>query len=99
MVDADLVLTAEGLIDDQTRFNKAPAGVARQAKTVGVPCIAICGGIGEGIEVLHDIGIEAVFSICSGPQTLAAAMQNAADLLTRCTQQVVQAFLAGISGS
>ena len=96
---ADLVLTAEGRIDDQTRFNKAPAGVARTAKAAGVPCIAICGGVGEGIELLYDIGIDAVFSICSGPQSLAEAMKNAGDLLARRTEQVVRAFLAGRSGS
>ena len=92
---ADLVLTAEGRIDHQTRFNKAPAGVARTAKAAGVPCIAVCGGIGEGIELLYDIGIDAVFSICSGPQSLAAAMQDADGLLKQQTEQVVRTFLAG----
>lgn len=98
LADADLVLTAEGRIDDQTRFNKAPAGVARTAKAAGVPCIAICGGVGEGLEALYDIGIDAVFSICSGPQSLAEAMQGAGELLARGTEQVVRAFLAGRSG-
>ncbi|WP_372677544.1 glycerate kinase [Desulfosarcina sp.] len=92
---ADLVLTAEGRIDGQTRFNKAPAGVARTAKAAGVPCIAIGGGIGDGIESLYDIGIDAVFSICGGPQSLEAAMRNAEDLLVRQTAQVVRTFLAG----
>jgi glycerate kinase len=92
---ADLVLTAEGRIDRQTRFNKAPAGVARTAKAAGVPCIAICGGVGDGIESLYDIGIDAVFSICSGPQSLAAVMQDADGLLARQTEQVVRTFLAG----
>ena len=92
---ADLVLTAEGRIDRQTRFNKAPAGVARTAKAAGVPCIAICGGVGDGLESLYDIGIDAVFSICSGPQSLAAAMQDANSLLARRTEQVVRTFLAG----
>jgi glycerate 2-kinase len=92
---ADLVLTGEGRIDGQTRFNKAPAGVARSAKAAGVPCIAICGGAGEGIEALYEIGIDAVFTICNGPQTLAEAMQAAAALLTRQTEQVVRAFLSG----
>jgi glycerate kinase len=98
VVGADLVLTAEGRIDAQTRFNKAPAGVARTAKAAGVPCVAICGGVGEGVESLHDIGIDAVFSICSGPQSLAEAMQAADDLLARCTEQVVRTFLAGRLG-
>lgn len=95
LAGADLVLTAEGQIDDQTRFNKAPAGVARMAKAAGVPCIAICGGAGEGIESLYTIGIDAVFSICSGPQSLAEVMQNAGELLAQRTEQVVRAFLAG----
>jgi glycerate kinase len=97
LVNADLVLTAEGQIDAQTRFNKAPAGVARLAKNAGVPCIAICGGVGKDIHLLYDIGIDAVFSICSGPQTLAEAMQAAGDLLAQRTEQVVRAFLAGRS--
>jgi len=98
LAGVDLVLTAEGRIDDQTRFNKAPAGVARLAKQAGVPCIAVCGAIGKEIGVLHDIGIQAVFSICSGPRTLEEAMQDARDLLARSTEQVVRAFLTGRCG-
>jgi glycerate kinase len=62
-----------------------------------VPCIAICGGIGDGIEMLYDIGIDAVFSICGGPQSLAEAMQDADNLLARQTEQVIRTFLAGRS--
>jgi len=98
LAGADLVLTSEGQIDDQTRFNKAPAGVARVAKRAGVPCFAVCGAVGREIGVLHDIGIQAVFSICSGPQTLEEAVQDARGLLARSTEQVVRAFLAGRCG-
>jgi glycerate kinase len=95
LTGADLVLTAEGQIDDQTRFNKAPAGVARMARAAGVPCIAVCGAVGESIHRLHDIGIDAVFSICGGPLSLEEAMQKAPDLLARSAEQVVRAFVAG----
>ncbi len=95
--DADLVLTAEGRIDAQTRFNKAPAGVARTAKSAGVPCIAICGAVGDGVESLHAIGIDAVFSICNGPLSLAEAMHDAADLLAAGTEQVVRTVMLGRS--
>jgi glycerate kinase len=95
---ADLVLTGEGRIDEQTRFNKAPAGVARYAKAAGLPCLALCGSIGEGVETLHEIGIEALFSICNGPLSLKTAMQDGAALLSRSSEQVVRSFLAGRLG-
>ena len=42
---ADLVLTGEGCLDDQTLNNKAPAGVARRAAERDIPCIAIAGTV------------------------------------------------------
>ncbi len=92
---ADLVLTAEGQIDFQTKYDKAPAGVARAAKEAGVPCVAICGGVGEGLEELYDIGFNAVFSLCKGPGTLESAMQDGFQLLSHAAEQVVRTFLAG----
>ena len=95
---ADLVLTAEGRIDFQTKFDKAPAGVARAAKDACVPCIAVCGGVGERIDELHDVGINAVFSLCRGPQSLESAMQDSFSLLSHAVEQVVRTFLAGRQG-
>ncbi len=92
---ADLVLTAEGQIDFQTKYDKAPAGVARVAKEAGVPCIAVCGGVGERIDELYGIGINAVFSICQGPLSLESAMQDSFNLLSHAVEQVVRTFLAG----
>ncbi len=95
---ADLVLTAEGRIDFQTKYDKAPAGVARAAQEAGVPCIAVCGSVGERIDELYENGINAVFSICPGPQTLDSAMQDGFNLLSHAVEQVVRTFLAGRQG-
>ncbi len=92
---ADLVLTAEGQIDFQTKFDKAPAGVARAAKEEGVPCIAVCGGVGDNIDELYDLGFTAVFSLCKEPQSLESAMRKGFDLLTHGVEQVVRTFMAG----
>lgn len=92
---ADLVLTAEGQIDFQTGYDKAPAGVARAARDAGVPCIAVCGSVGDRIDELYEIGITAVFSLCRGPQSLDSAMRNGASLLAQAVEQVVRAFVAG----
>jgi len=95
LAGADLVLTAEGRIDGQTRFGKAPAAVAAHALRLGVPCIAIAGGIGDDAGLLHAGGIDALFSLCPGPITLEAAQRDAERLLAAATEQAVRAFAAG----
>ncbi len=62
----DLVITGEGRLDSQTVNGKTPAGVAKVAKLVGVPCIAICGCVGEGYEAVHKIGISSVIPVAHG---------------------------------
>lgn len=59
---ADLVITGEGRIDGQSVFGKVPVGISMRAKKAGVPCIALCGSIGEKAELVYDYGITAVFS-------------------------------------
>lgn len=92
--NADLVITAEGQIDFQTAFGKAPAGVAKLAKTHNIPCIAIAGSIGENITNLHDIGINSVFTLCPGPVTLENAILNGRKYLEKATEQVVRTYFA-----
>ena len=99
LLGADLVLTAEGRIDGQTRFGKAPGAVAAHAARLGVPCMAIAGSIGEDIAVLHEVGIQAIFSLCPGPMTLAQAQAQAEEFLARAAEQAVRAFFAGLAKS
>lgn len=94
---ADLVLTAEGSIDQLTAHGKMPAEIARRAKRRGVPVIALVGTIGDGAEANHAIGISAYFSILRGPCPRAEAMANAKQLVTRATEQVIRSVLVGHS--
>ena len=91
---ADLVLTAEGQIDNQTAYGKAPSGVAKYAKEQGIPCFAIAGSVKEDIGKLHKIGINAVFSLCPSPITLEDAIQNGAKYLSRISEQIARAYFA-----
>jgi len=95
LAGAELVLTGEGQIDFQTAFGKAPAGVGAAAKRRGIPCVAIAGSVGEGIDDLIDVGIIAVFSLCRGPITLEDAMSRASALLFESTSQIIHLFTAG----
>lgn len=87
---ADLVITGEGQIDYQTKFDKAPIGVARLARQNNIPCIAVCGSVGERVEELYEDGIDAVFSICSRPVQLEKAMTNAREMMVNSIEQIIR---------
>lgn len=95
LTGADLVITAEGQLDGQTAGGKAPAVVARRASAAGIPCIAIAGSLGEGVEALAEVGIDAAWSLCRGPVSLDYAMANAARLMQATATQVINTFCAG----
>ena len=92
---ADLCLTGEGAIDASSAHGKAAVGVARLARSLGVPTIALVGTIGPGAEHVMAEGIDAYFSLCPGPIAVAEAIGDAAGLLERASEQAVRAFLAG----
>lgn len=77
ILDADFVITGEGKIDGQTIFGKTPIGVAKTAKRHNVPVIAIAGNVAADSEVVHEYGIDAVFSIVPGVVSLEDAFKNA----------------------
>ena len=58
----DIVFTGEGRIDGQSMSGKVPVAIGRRAKKMGVPCIALCGSVGEGAEKSYEEGITSVFS-------------------------------------
>lgn len=64
--DADIVFTGEGRIDWQSAHGKAPVGVAMHAKAKNIPCIALCGSIGDGAEAVYEKGVSAFFSAVRG---------------------------------
>lgn len=93
MQGADVVVTGEGRLDGQTAHGKTPAGVARLAKDRAIPVVAVAGTLGEGYEAAYDLGIDAVFSICSGPMGLNEAMANAKSLLADTAEAIARTWL------
>lgn len=78
--DAQLVITGEGRIDSQSINGKVPIGVAKVAKRFGLPVIGIAGSLTDDVGVVHQHGIDAVFSvlyrICSLDEALDGARNN-----------------------
>ncbi|MFB9216091.1 glycerate kinase [Vibrio sinaloensis] len=75
--DADLVITGEGRIDSQTIHGKTPVGVARAAKQYDVPVIGIAGSLAKDCAVVHDHGLDAVYSVVLGATDLPTALKEA----------------------
>ncbi|WP_321329380.1 glycerate kinase [uncultured Ilyobacter sp.] len=71
---ADFVITGEGKIDFQSIMGKAPVGVSKVCKRMGIPVIALAGGVADDAGATHDHGIEALFSVVNYPISLKEAM-------------------------
>lgn len=75
--DADLVITGEGKIDQQTMRGKVVAGVARHAHAQGIPVIALTGNATDLSPALYEAGLTACFAIHPAPISLEMAMNAA----------------------
>lgn len=92
---ADLVITAEGSLDGQTPFGKAPAEIGRRAKLRNLPVIALAGTVGQGAAATLAAGVDAYFSILTRPCSLEEAVADARRLVRDATEQAVRLFALG----
>ena len=72
--DADLVITGEGNMDEQSAAGKAPVGVARRAKRYGKPVVAVVGGRADNLDAVCEQGIDLVLPTCRKPMDLEQAL-------------------------
>jgi len=87
---ADLCLTGEGRIDHSSGYGKTVAGVARVARELGKPCVAMGGSVASGADAVLDQGITAFFSILTEPMNLSHALdpESTRRRLGRTAEQV-----------
>lgn len=90
---ADLVITGEGSLDEQTLHGKAPAGVATAARAAGVPVVAVCGRNTLPPAVLRDAGVEAAYSLLEVEPDLGRCLSNGAALLERLGARIAAEHL------
>jgi glycerate kinase len=89
---SDLIITAEGRIDGQSLEGKLPVGVAKLAKKHYKPVVVLAGSIGEHLDPLYGLGIDAIFSIQSKPCTLEESMNSAAELIESTAERVFRLY-------
>ena len=83
LAGADLVITGEGRVDEQTAYGKAPGEVAKRAQAAGVPVILLAGSKGPGWEALTRSGVTAVVTLTDGGADLQEVLNDPEGMLIR----------------
>ncbi|SNY76507.1 glycerate 2-kinase [Enterobacter sp. CC120223-11] len=94
--DCTLVITGEGRIDSQSIHGKVPVGVAKVAKKYHKPVIGIAGSLTADVGVVHQHGIDAVFSVLTQIGTLEDAFRGAHDNIVRASRNVAATLRVGM---
>lgn len=81
VAQADVIITGEGRVDDQTLYGKVVSGIGTLAERYDTPVICLAGTLGDGYHSLLDRGITAIFSIVDAPMTLEEAIEKTPRLL------------------
>jgi glycerate kinase len=92
---ADVVITGEGSLDEQTLEGKAPAGVARLARVMGKRVYAIVGRATENPAVLQVF--DGVYPLVSPAITSEEAMSRTNDLLRKRARELGRALQSSCS--
>lgn len=95
LAQADLVVTGEGMLDEQTLHGKAVAGVAAAARAAGIPVVAVCGRNVLDAETLATVGIEATYALTDVEPDLDRCLTEGDRLLAVLGQHIAAAHLGG----
>jgi len=94
--DCTWVVTGEGRIDSQSINGKVPVGVAQVAKKYHKPVIGIAGSLTNDVGVVHQYGIDAVFSVLTSISTLEEAFRGAFDNIYRASRNIAATLQVGM---
>ena len=96
--DADLVVTGEGALDEQTLHGKAPAGVAAAARAAGVRVVAVCGRNQLTADALRAAGIAAAYALTDIEPDVARCLADPVPLLVRLGELIATDHLSAEGG-
>ncbi|MFD4369833.1 glycerate kinase [Rhodococcus sp. NPDC058521] len=92
LATVDLVVTGEGRLDSQSLAGKVVAAVARRARAIEVPTIALAGQVQLDTEALAQAGIVDTGSLVDTAGSVEIAMSDAAAQLRRLAESVAAAY-------
>ncbi len=91
---AELVITGEGSLDEQTLHGKAPAGVAAAARAAGKEVVAVCGRLALPAETLGRAGIRRAYPLTDVEPDVAKCIADAGPILERVAEGIARDFVA-----
>jgi glycerate kinase len=94
--DCSLVVTGEGRLDSQSIHGKVPVGW-RGGEKYRKPVIGIAGSLTHDVGVVHQYGIDAVFSVLTTVSTLEEAFRGAFDNIYRASRNIAATLQVGMT--
>ncbi len=94
--DADLIITGEGAMDEQTFYGKSAYGVAKLASNYGIPVITINGSVlsdRASIDEKNSSLFSGNFSIINRPMKLEEAIRDAEKLLSGAAAEIISFYM------
>ncbi|GLP66947.1 glycerate kinase [Streptomyces sp. TUS-ST3] len=90
---ADLVITGEGSLDEQTLHGKAPAGVAAAARAAGKEVVAVCGRLALPPEAIGRAGIRRAYPLTDVEPDIQKCIADAGPILEDAAERIGRDFL------
>ena len=91
---ADIVITGEGRLDEQTAYGQVPVGVGLRAKKYDKPVFAIVGSIAKGAELVYQQGIDSAVSAITAPMTIDEAIRESPRLIEEASERLFRIISA-----
>ena len=88
----DLVFTGEGKLDAQSLQGKVVCGVATRAQKMGVPVIAVVGGVEGDVSEIYRMGVNSVFTINRLPEDLSVSRYKSEENLRETVDNILRAL-------
>lgn len=92
--NADLVITGEGKLDQQTLSGKVVKGLADYCRKFNVPLAVVCGTLQITPEQVRAAGMTYAVSVLNRPMDLNVAQKEAFDLIKDATFHLVRLFFS-----
>ncbi|SKA81662.1 glycerate kinase [Agreia bicolorata] len=91
--DSDLIITGEGSLDEQTLGGKAPMGVVRNARQLGIPVVAVAGRCSLTPQQIDHAGFDGVYSLQDVEPDPSQSMRNAKEHIRVIGRHIASARL------